>query len=132
MNLIRKLVLVEQNTTEGKLKGWWKSKYEQSQPTLQFENRTIGGLIREYYEDAAIELNRLRDKLRKEGLNVDLEVRITELERLFSDDETDLQHLDADESLENWNMPRSTGDPLVDKWEAEISHGEIPNLDEEI
>lgn len=56
---------------------------------------------------------------------------MAELERLFSDDETDLRALDADESLDNWFVPRTTGDPVVDNWERQIAEGETPDLDDE-
>jgi hypothetical protein len=68
--------------------------------------------------------------LRTDGSDPNLEERIDDLERLFSDEESDLRGLDAEESLENWNIPRKTGDPLIDRWEQEIAQGLNPNLDE--
>jgi hypothetical protein len=87
-------------------------------------------LIREYYEDAAIELSRLRATLRAEGHNPDLEARIGDLEGLFSDDESDLRDLSDEESLEQWYRPRKTGDPKVDEWEAAFARGETPDLED--
>lgn len=123
-------MLAEAKTQRGKLRAWWKDKY-QTQQSVPFEQRTLGGLIREYYEDAAIELTRLRGKLSAEGHDPDVEVRITELERLFSDADTDLQALNAEESLDNWHVARSTGDSLADQWEQQIARGEVPDMDEE-
>ena len=57
---------------------------------------------------------------------------MSELEQLFSDDQTDLQSLDADASLDNWETARSTGDPLIDRWESQLARGETPDLDEEV
>jgi len=68
-------------------------------------------------------------KLRADGHNAEVEVRIAELEGLFSDEETDLRRLDAAESLDNWQLARQTGDPLVDAWEAAIARGETPDLE---
>jgi len=54
---------------------------------------------------------------------------MAELERLFSDNSSDLQALDPDESEENWFVPRTTGDPVADEWERQIARGETPSLD---
>lgn len=116
-------------TLQGKLKGWWGEKYG-GRRGADFGERTIGGLIREYYEDAAIELARLRATLRAEGHNADLEARMSDLEALFSDSETDLRALSDEESLEEWSRPRRTGDSRVDEWEEAIARGETPNLED--
>lgn len=63
---------------------------------------------------------------------MELEERIADLERLFSDDKRDLRGLDEDESAEEWETAHTTGDPLVDKWEREIAAGQDPDLDEEL
>ncbi len=119
----------ERGTLQGKLKGWWSGKYG-GKANEDFENRTLGGLIREYYEEAAIELARLRATLRAEGHDADLEARMSDLETLFSDYETDLRALSDEESLDEWHRPRKTGDPEVDEWEAAIARGETPNLED--
>jgi len=110
------------------LRRWWISKHETAAPLVPFEDRTLGGLLREFYADTAAELSRLRAKLRADGHDPETEVRISDLERVFSDS-PDLQSLDAEESLENWTIPRRTGDPLADRWEEQIARGEVPDLD---
>jgi len=118
-------------TIGGQLQGWWNQKHEASPPSIPFDQRTVGDLLREYYFDAASELSRLQDRQRGEGHNAENEARIIELERIFSgEDHTDLKDMDAEQSEENWLIPRRTGDPLVDKWEAAIARGETPDLDE--
>ena len=122
-------MLAERETLQGKLKGWWTGKYG-GNVGADFGSRTIGGLIREYYEEAAIELGRLRATLRAEGHNADVEARMSDLEALFSDHETDLRALSDEESLDEWQRPRRTGDSKVDEWEAAIARGETPNLED--
>lgn len=126
---IKKRALQQQKTFRGRLKLWHSLKYGKINPK-RFEDRTIGGLLREYYEDAAFELERLRGQL-SEGYSPEIEVKITELEQLFSDSKVDLQSLDADESLDNYQKARKTGDPLADKWERQIAAGETPDLEED-
>jgi hypothetical protein len=126
---IRRLVKAERKTIRGSLKGWWQGKYG-GKVGEDFGKRTIGGLLREYYEDAAIELDRQRATLRTDGYNPEVEARIAELEALFSDNATDLQTLSDEESLEEWEKPRRTGDPKADEWEAAIARGETPNLED--
>ena len=88
-------------------------------------------MLRLFYTEIATELSRLRGQLRTaDGDDPNIEVKIADLEQLFSDAESDLQSLDSEESKENWFIPRSTGDPLADKWEAAIARGETPDLDE--
>jgi hypothetical protein len=122
-------VLAERETLQGKLRGWWSGKYG-GNVGIDFGKRTLGGLIREYYEDAAIELVRLRAQLRVEGHDAEIEARMSDLEALFSDYETDLRALTDEESLEEWHKPRKTGDPKVDEWEDAIARGETPNLED--
>ena len=86
-------------------------------------------MLREYFFEHAVELDRLRGQLRAEGHTPDVEVRIGDLERLFSGDQAELQSLDAGESEENWFIPRRTGDPLADKWERQLAAGETPDLE---
>jgi len=124
------MALARAQTQRGRLHKWWANKY-QNGVTLPFDERTEGDLLREYYEDAAYELERLKDQVRADGHNPDIEVKMGDLESLFSDSERDLQGLDAAESQENWTIARKTGDPLADKWENAIARGETPDLDEE-
>lgn len=122
-------MLAERETVRGNLKGWWSGKYG-GKVGAPFEHRTLGGLIREYYEDAAIELSRLRATLITDGHNAETEERISDLEALFSDFTSRLQGLTDDESLEEWQKPRRTGDPQIDEWEAAIARGETPDLED--
>lgn len=55
---------------------------------------------------------------------------MSDLEALFSDHETDLRALSDEESLDEWQRPRRTGDPKVDEWEDAIARGETPDLED--
>jgi len=90
---------------------------------------SLGGLLRDFYRERAGELNALKARRRADGGDFELEERIGELEQLFSD-QPPLWEMDADEALENWYVPRKTGDAKVDRWEEQIARGETPNLDE--
>ncbi|MCU0913035.1 MAG: hypothetical protein MUC88_00555 [Planctomycetes bacterium] len=125
---IRALARLEPETLRGRLKSWYDRKYE-AQRGGNFEDQTKGGLLREFFCDAAHDLSRLRGAL-ADGPDPDAEARIADLERLFSERDDDLQALDADESLENWCVPRRTGDPVADEWERQIARGEMPDLDD--
>ncbi|MBT8430089.1 MAG: hypothetical protein KJN79_09285 [Gammaproteobacteria bacterium] len=126
---IKKLALLEQQTFKGKLQGWWWGKYG-GKVGAPFEKRTMGGLLREYFCEAAIDLSRLRAQLRTDGHDADVEERIRDLEELFSDSTTRLQSLTDEESLVEWEKSRRTGDPKVDEWEAAIARGEAPDLED--
>ena len=106
---------------------WWN---KENRPAARFEDLTLGWLLREFYREKANELVGLRNEMRSDGHSPDLEARIGDLERIFSD-APDLASLDEDESLDNWAIARRTGDPLLDKWEAQIAAGETPDLDDE-
>ncbi len=127
---IKKLAIAEAETSRGRLFRWWRQRYETADPERPFGQQTIGGLLRQFYTEIATELSRLRGQLRADGEDQNVEVRVADLEQLLSDADSDLQGLDTVESTENWLVPRKTGDPLADKWEAAIARGETPDLDE--
>jgi hypothetical protein len=127
----KKLARAKAKTAEGRLYGWWLSKYAQQSPLVPFEERTFGGLIQELYNDAAQEIERLRGKLKTDGYHPDTEAKIADLEALFSETTTHLQDLTPEESLDAWLTARTTGDPVVDAWEAAIARGETPDLDDD-
>jgi hypothetical protein len=127
---IKKWARREAQTGQGQLRAWWTRRYEATAASKPFEQRTAGDLLREYYFDAAIELDRLKAQQKAEGHSAELEVKIGDLERLFSGEESELQSLDAEASEENWLIPRRTGDPMADEWERQIAAGQAPNLDD--
>ena len=110
------------------MRAWWRQKYEMAPQSLPFEERSLGDLLREYYTDCASELARLNAKMEADGHDPETEAKISDLERVFSD-EPDFGGMDAEES---WDIPRRTGDPLADKWEAQIARGETPDFDEAV
>lgn len=122
-------MLAETETIAGSLKSWWFGKYG-GKVGAPIGSRTIGGLLREYYDDAANELSRLRATLKTDGHHAETEARIADLEALFSDSTSSLEGLTDAQSLEEWKRPRRTGDPQADAWEAAIARGEAPDLED--
>jgi hypothetical protein len=96
----------------GRLEHWWSSKYNLPPNHHLFLERSIGSLNVEMY----IELF-----LKKEELELDLE---NASGKEYSDILNRLRRV-------NGALGESfSEDPLIDKWEKEISEGKLPNLEE--
>jgi hypothetical protein len=91
---------------------------------------SLGEVIREYYEDLADELVRLRDQREKATRHdAEAEARIANLERLFSGTDDELEDLDADGGLD-FDRGYYTGDPVADEWERQWQRtGRIPDME---
>jgi hypothetical protein len=96
----------------GRLEHWWSSKYNLPPNHHLFLERSIGSLNVEMY----IELF-----LKKEELELDLE---NASGKEYSDILNRLRRVN-DALGEAFSE-----DPLIDKWEKEISEGKLPNLEE--
>lgn len=96
---------------------------------VPWDQRTLGDLLEEYFLDAALEAEELRDRLASGDLEPMAARRLAQLEDLFSAEPVYLQDLSSEESEGVWDTAHRTGDPLADYWEAQIARGEVPDLD---
>jgi hypothetical protein len=81
-------------------------------------------VLEEYYLTVVTEVERLRDRVSKGEPETDDLDRLGRLEdelRPQAGDRVSLRGLSEHESLEVWETPHYTGDPLTDYWEYRIS-----------
>jgi len=90
---------------------------------VPFEDRTLGGLLEEYYFAIALEVENLRGQSGElDADDLDRLGRLEEELRPKVGERSSLRGLSEHQSLEVWNTPHYTGDPLTDYWEYRISH----------
>jgi len=82
----------------GSLESWWRGRPEQPRP---WGEASPGHALREYYWELAIELRRLKRQFEKGTGDEEAAPRITELERVFADDDTD--GVSGDSWLDDWD-----------------------------
>jgi hypothetical protein len=103
------------------LRLWHEGRYK-TYHQIPFEDRTIGGLLEEYYTTIIAEVEKLRGQTGE--LDTDDLDRLSRLEEQLRPkvgDRKSLRGLSEHQSLEVWNTPFYTGDPLTDYWEYRIT-----------
>ena len=111
--LIKRAAERNVQTTFAQLKRWWVQKYKLPSSHDLFQNQSMPELLLEWYEDLYDEKLDLETSL-QEGMGDDADTmrRLAEIQKTLGDD----------------NIV-TTGDPLVDHWEAELRAGRTPDLD---
>lgn len=119
MNLIRAWARDLPKTALGPLRLWHYDRYPHAHRGVPFEQRTLGGLLREYYLSVVARAELLRERvadLESEELD-----ELSKLENILRGDRRSLRNLTEAESLEVWAQPNYTGDPLTDYWEYRVT-----------
>lgn len=114
-------------TNEGRLRLWHHSRYKTYQG-VEFEDRTLGDILEEFYTGVAVEVDQLSSH--RANLSVEELERLGDLEEVLEEpDRTSLRGLSTEESEAVYMTAHKTGDPLADYWEYRASRDLPVDLD---
>ena len=112
INNLKKIAKSKIDSGFARLEMWWSNKYNLPPNHYLFLNRSIGSLHIEMYTDLFLQKEDLeKDMSMSFGKNyAEIVKQLTKINRVLGESDSE--------------------DPLIDKWEKELSLGKTPNLEE--